>query len=255
SATALLGAPGQGNYAAANAFQDALAHYRHRQGLPALSINWGPWGQVGMAARLSAQAGNHWLAQGIEPVEPQAALQALLQALDGDSVQLALMKIDWRQYATQHASAFLSNLAQTAPKPRALSFIDQLHAEPAEQRRDFLNDWLREQVCEVLALPKTTPVEPRERLFDFGLDSLMAVELKNRLDHAVGNKLRSTLIFDYPTLETLGNHLAEQLQIAQKNEPPLAEQTSNVEALFELGDLLDALENRSDEEITQQLMN
>ncbi|TRW90368.1 SDR family NAD(P)-dependent oxidoreductase [Candidatus Methylobacter oryzae] len=257
SATALLGAPGQGNYAAANAFQDALAHQRRLQGLPALSIDWGPWGEVGMAARLSANNNNHWQAQGVEAMSPQTALQALSQLMIVSAAQVGVMQVDWPKFSRHYPSALLNGLAkiQTPQKPEP-SFIDRLNALPAEQQHDYLNDWLREQICTVLALPKSTLIDPRERLFDFGLDSLMAVELKNRLDNATAKKLRSTLIFDYPTLEALAKHLAEQVLAAGDKKPEQAAgQTLTDRDLFELSGLLDALEDCSDDEITQRLMN
>jgi acyl carrier protein len=256
SATALLGAPGQGNYAAANAFQDALAHYRKMQGLSALSINWGPWGEVGMAARLSSTAENHWQAQGIKAIQPKVALSKLKQLLDVDVAQLALVQVDWHLYSRHYSLALLNNLIQEQGahiKPQ-LNFMSQLNALSVEQQRDYLNEWLRELICSVLALPKSTLIEPRQRLFDFGLDSLMAVELKNRLEYAIGKKLRSTLIFDYPTMETLGNHLAEQLWAVDDEKQAQPTELTKPD-LFELSSFLDALENISDDEITQQLMN
>ena len=256
SATALLGAPGQGNYAAANAFQDALAHYRKMQGLSALSINWGPWGEVGMAARLSSAAENHWQAQGIKAIQPKVALSKLKQLLDVDVAQLALVQVDWHLYSRHYSLALLNNLIQEQGahiKPQ-LNFMSQLNALSVEQQRDYLNEWLRELICSVLALPKSTLIEPRQRLFDFGLDSLMAVELKNRLEYAIGKKLRSTLIFDYPTMETLGNHLAEQLWAVDYEKQAQPTELTKPD-LFELSSFLDALENISDDEITQQLMN
>ncbi|WP_333879376.1 acyl carrier protein, partial [Methylobacter sp.] len=232
------------------------AHQRRLQGLAALSINWGPWGEVGMAARLSVNA-NHWQTQGVEPINPQTALQALLQLLNDNSLQVALMQIDWPQFSRNYPSALLNNLVQVQTLAKSeLSFIERLNAQPAEQQRDYLNEWLREQVCTVLALPKSTPIESRQRLFDFGLDSLMSVELKNRLDNATAKKLRSTLIFDYPTLEVLGKHLAEQvLAIADKKQDQPVDKLQKDQDLFELSGLLDALENSSDDEVTQQLMN
>jgi myxalamid-type polyketide synthase MxaB len=256
SATALLGAPGQGNYAAANAFQDALAHYRKLKNLPALSINWGPWGEVGMAARLSTSANNYWQIQGISPLNPLAALETLQHLLRENKSQVTLMQIDWLRFSRNYPSALLNDLAntKTLQKNAALNFVEQLNAQPAEQQRNYLNEWLREQVCTVLELPKSTPIEPRQRLFDFGLDSLMAVELKNRLDKATTKKLRSTLIFDYPTLETLSQHLANQMLIIEPKNLPQSVQVMPKELdLFQLNDLFDALENTSDDEITQKL--
>jgi myxalamid-type polyketide synthase MxaB len=163
------------------------------------------------------------------------------------------MQIDWPVFNRRNPSALLTNLAQIqAPRKAEHAFIERLNAQPVDQQQNYLNEWLCEQVCAVLALPKTTAIEPRERLFDFGLDSLMAVELKNRLDHATAKKLRSTLIFDYPTLETLGRYLAEQLLVAAPQQPPQAQQEPD---LFELNDLLDALEKSSDDEAIQRLMN
>ena len=253
SATALLGAPGQGNYAAANAFQDALAHYRKSKHLPALSINWGPWGEVGMATRLSENANKQWQAQGIFSLSTQSALQTFQPILRKNASQVALIQIDWMRFSQNYPSALLHEFIRVqTPQKLVESFVEQLNSQPAEQQRNFLNEWLREQVCAVLELPKSTAIESRQRLFDFGLDSLMAVELKNRLDKATSKKLRSTLIFDYPTLETLSQHLADQLLNEPKNPPSSIKETQKEHDLFQLNELFDALENISDDDITQK---
>ncbi|MGZ5629168.1 MAG: SDR family NAD(P)-dependent oxidoreductase, partial [Methylobacter sp.] len=262
SATALLGAPGQGNYAAANAFQDALAHQRKLQGLPALSINWGPWGEVGMLKGLQAQDQQRVLKLGWQQIKPEQGL-ATLKALMSEAVtQAGVLDLDWSKYwqqsLTEITPAFLSGLKQQTAAPAAasksLGFIDKLDGLSLPERKAALQRFLHEKVASVLGL--TTTIEQRRRLFDLGLDSLMSVELKNRLDNAIAKKLRSTLIFDYPTLEALSKHLAEQvLAVDDKKQDQASEPVQNDADLFELGSLLDALENSSDDEITQQLMN
>ncbi|MBE9077761.1 aminotransferase class I/II-fold pyridoxal phosphate-dependent enzyme [Romeria aff. gracilis LEGE 07310] len=99
SIASLLGSPGQGNYAAANAFLDALAHHRRSLGLPGLSLNWGPWA-VGMAARLTEQ----FIAQGLNPIEPERGLQMLSDLMRQPGVQVGVMDIDWARFFPQLAA-------------------------------------------------------------------------------------------------------------------------------------------------------
>ena len=123
SAASVLGATGQGNYAAANAFLDALAHYRRAQGLPGMSINWGPWAEVGMAA--TDRIGVRLAAQGIEALTPARGLAALGQLLQHPVAQIGVLPIDWPTFLssipTGEIPPFLREVAPGRPSDAATS--------------------------------------------------------------------------------------------------------------------------------------
>ena len=218
SATALLGAPGQGNYAAANAFQDALAHYRRMQGLTALSINWGPWGEVGMLKGLQAQDQQRVLKLGWQQIKPQQGLALLSGLMTQTCIQSGVLDLNWTKYWQQSLTAitpaFLLGLkehiaAPTASVTKSLGFIEQLEGLSLLERKSVLQNYLHDKVSIVLGI--SSGIEKRRRLFDLGLDSLMSVELKNRLEADLRKSLSSTLVFDYPTLEDLHEHIVTDI--------------------------------------------
>ncbi|HYO60254.1 beta-ketoacyl reductase, partial [Archangium sp.] len=213
SAATLLGSQGQGSYAAANAFLDGLAHHRRALGLPALSINWGPWAEVGMAAQLTSR----FQAQGIEAFSPDVALQVFGRALGYRQSQLTLMRVHWSRYLAQFprgaAPTLLAEVSgrvvgepeageRTSPELRR-----RLESAEPRQRLTLLMEHVQGEAVRVLGLDVSSPLEPRQRLFEVGMDSLMALELRNRLQNSVGASLPSTLVFDYPTTETLASYL------------------------------------------------
>jgi len=218
SATALLGAPGQGNYAAANAFQDALAHYRRMQGLSALSVNWGPWGEVGMLKGLQAQDQQRVLKLGWQQIKPQQGLSTLSALMTQSVIQAGVLDLNWTKYWQQSLTtitpAFLSGLKEQvavafAAVTRNVGFIEQLDGLSLLERKTVLQNYLHDKVSLVLGI--SSGIEKRRRLFDLGLDSLMSVELKNRLEADLKKPLSSTLIFDYPTLEDLHDHIVSDI--------------------------------------------
>jgi NAD(P)-dependent dehydrogenase (short-subunit alcohol dehydrogenase family) len=207
-----LGAFGQGNYAAANAFMDGLMHRRRLQGLPGLSINWGPWSQVGMAAALNARFRDAYAAAGIGMLTPAEGLRVLDALLGRAIAQVGVWPINWSKFARAQYRAdpppYLQVVAPAvAPPANEGEWVEALTRERAEDRRAALESFVRRQVADVLRLEDTRALGPRERFFDFGLDSLMAVDLKNQLQLALGRTLRSTVVFDYPTVQALVNHL------------------------------------------------
>ncbi|SCL23249.1 Acyl transferase domain-containing protein [Micromonospora pallida] len=257
SAASLLGSTGQANYAAANAFLDGLAHHRRSQGLPAVSVNWGPWTEAGMAAR-AGQAEGRWAAQGIGGITPEQGTDALDQILRTDPAQVGVLPVTWstylRRFAPDDTPALLRELARTTRGPEqrtttppADRLPDRLAVAPPQDRLDLLRRHVRDQVVAVLGLPATYHLEPRQKLFEIGLDSLMAIELKNTLQGQLGRTLPSTVVFEYPTVEALTDYLARDvlaldLDVPEEPAPESSPRSSEtVERLKDLSE--DALED------------
>jgi acyl carrier protein len=216
SIASVLGSPGQGNYAAANAFQDALACYRRGLGLPALSINWGPWSELGMAARLGAD-------RGLQALSVEQALAALSALLMSEGGQVGVLSANWSRMIEQHAIGsvppLLSNLVSTPNLAREPWLGEKLRAVPAHQWHEWLTSHVQGQVAELLELGPGYPVDVRRGLFDLGMDSLIAVELKNRLEAALGECLPATLAFEYPTIEAIAGFVADRVRGVTGAEP------------------------------------
>lgn len=229
---ALIGPPGQSSYAAANTFLDSLAHTRRAAGLPALSVNWGVWGEVGMAAALGERERQRLADQGFQPITPADGLRALGAALvKDDTAQLALLPADWSRFARRldgrPLPALLRELARPAAPSAAMGEANlamRLAQTAPGNRRSLLRGVVREHAGRVLGLASTRPIDPRQPLSELGLDSLMAVELRNSLGGALGRSLPATLLFDHPTLEGLAGFL-EHLLTPSEPKPQTAEGT------------------------------
>jgi len=225
SGASLAGSPGQANHAAANAFEDALAWYRQARGLPTVSINWGPWAEIGAAAERAVDS------TGLKPIAPADGLAALAFALRSAraggvfaSAQLGVLRTDWSHLiepadAGRLAPLFTELLAgarRSAPvaagpaaAPRVeLRLRERLLAAMPNRRKTLLRDFVRQQTVKVLGLAQADELDIHEPLRQLGLDSLMAVELRNLLGKAVERSLPATLTFDHPTVNALVEHLA-----------------------------------------------
>ena len=259
SAVSLLGSAGQGSHVAACAFQDALAHYRHAMGLPALSIDWGPWAKVGAATR--GVVGQRLQLKGVQPMQPEQGLLVLEQLLAGSRVRVGSLTVDWHQYAEslprEFTSALLSELLSerserearvTAPKKAEHSndVLYELNQAAPGKRKQLLIEYLRERAMRVLALESTQPIDLKQPLSDLGLDSLMAVELRSVLSTDLGHSLPSTLVFDYPTLAALADYLSEKV-LAWEKPAAIAEPANKGDE--DLHDILDRIEALSDEDV------
>jgi NADPH:quinone reductase-like Zn-dependent oxidoreductase/acyl carrier protein/short-subunit dehydrogenase len=220
SAVSILGSPGQGNHAAACAYQDGLAWERAANGLAACSVNWGPWAEIGSVVRQNV--GDRLRTKGLKTFSPADGLAALETILRGASPQVAVIKADWTAYVgdaygDRDAAPFFERLARSAaPRTtvapaRSKDLETRLReAKPAE-RRKMLQAHVREQIATVLGLDARFPLEPQHGLRDLGIDSLMSIELRNRLQSTVGRPLPSTLAFDYPTVAALTEFLATRV--------------------------------------------
>jgi myxalamid-type polyketide synthase MxaB len=243
SGVGLVGAHGQGNYAAANAFLDALAPMRRAEGLPAVSIAWGPWDEVGMTAAMDARARQRMTEVGLGAIGVDEGMAMLGRLLDAAPAQVAAMRIDWRRLASTFppppAWADLAEEPSTARPGQAAALEGLQNAAPAE-RMDLLIAHLRREVAGVLGWNSPDQVGPRERLFDLGMDSLTSVELRHRLEQSLGCSLPLTLAFDYPSVAALADFLAEQLDLATEDaEPDSVEEEIADEAAQRLAEMSD----------------
>ena len=228
----LIGASGQANHAAANAFLDALAHHRRALGKPAISIDWGGWSEVGAVARRAVAA--RLSANGVGTLAPSAGIAILEQILADGPIQVGVMPIDWeifaRQFRDRRPPPLLARLLSAPPRQQgegaARGELERRLAEarPEERARVFAAH-VREEICRVLRLDPSSPPAPDRALFEVGMDSLMALELRNRLQAQLGErvKLPSTLVFEFPTLGALIAHLAGELGLSPAKAAPAPE--------------------------------
>jgi NAD(P)-dependent dehydrogenase (short-subunit alcohol dehydrogenase family) len=232
SAAAVLGSPGQANYAAANAYLDALAHARRAQHLPALSINWGPW-QTGMADTVGDKGRRRWEAWGMEPLTTEQGLTYLARVLGRPEAQLAVLNLRWpppTPLALAHVqrAPLFRELANGLPAPDATGpaapqLRQALAGLPPRRQKQAVLDYLSQQIAALLGWEAGHALDPQQGFFELGLDSLTAVELKERLDAALllPQPLPATVAFDYPTLDRLATYLLEQLAPAAEAAPEM----------------------------------
>ncbi len=221
SAAATLGSPGQANYACANAFMDGLAHLRRGQNLPAQSIAWGPWSEIGMAAGRSLS--EKLAAEGIASLTPAQGIAALERAILQNEPHVAILKLDATQWCEAHPGHDARLLAgvtgPVAPRSAAEDFPAVLRIAAAPARRALIETKLREIVAQVLRLP-VQRVDTAETFGSHGFDSLMALEFRNRLQSLCGVSLPATLVWNYPTIPVLAEHLAGLLNLTLEAAEP-----------------------------------
>ncbi|WP_035845812.1 type I polyketide synthase [Kitasatospora azatica] len=230
SISATLGFAGQGSYAAANAFLDALARHRRSLGRPASSLAWGLWAE---RSELSGHLGDTDLQRmarsGLLALPSEEGLELFDHALTSAEAALVLARLDLGALAAQAGSdavpAMLRGLvrrperrvAETAATGAGAdsSLRGQLAALPAAERDRALLDLVRMQIAAVLGHASIDEVDPGLAFKELGFDSLTAIELRNQLNTATGLRLPSTLLFDYPSPNTLVQHLWDELAIDQ----------------------------------------
>ncbi|MFJ8234050.1 SDR family NAD(P)-dependent oxidoreductase, partial [Streptomyces sp. NPDC094448] len=225
SVSGLFGGPGQANYAAGNAFLDALAERRRAAGLPGTSLAWGPWTRDGgMTGTLSETDRLRISRTGMPELSPEEGARLFDAALLADTALVAPVRFDFAAVrARTEVPALLRGLvrprtrsrrpaASGAPgSPAATGLLRTLSDLTGDERRELLLDLVRGHVAAVLGHTDATAVEPSRAFQDLGFDSLMAVELRNRLGAAAGLRLPATLVFDYPTADVLVGFLLDEL--------------------------------------------
>lgn len=222
SIASVWGSKGQAHYAAANGWLDALAARRRAQGRAALSVSWGPWAGGGMA---TPEATALLEASGVRALHPAAALAALESALAGDRAHVTVATVDWprfRQvYELRGARSLLAALAppeaaSSPAAPAATLVATALRALPAADRLPRLRAHVQQVLAQILKLPSGELPDARQGFADLGVDSLMALDLKNRLTRELGVTLSATIAFDYPDAERLARHVLTRLEPAEK---------------------------------------
>jgi aryl carrier-like protein len=236
SLTGTLGNPGQANYAAANAYLDALAEARAAQGLPAVSLGWGPWAEGGMAAGGAADRARRG---GLTPLRPELALAVLGHALDhtGPAVT-AVADVDWARFAADFTATRRSPLLaelHTAPAAPVADFLSTLDGKDAADRARLLLELVRTHTAAVLGHASADAVDNGRGLLEQGFDSMTAVELRNRLGAATGLRLPATLLYDYPTPLAIAGYLGDELVPAESGGGVLAEVDRIADAVSEGG--------------------
>jgi acyl transferase domain-containing protein len=215
SMASILGSPGQANYAAANAFMDALVHYRRHQGLSGISINWGPLSGGGMANMKSRKLQARL---GVLPLSPGDAVSALNYLLGAVGVQTVVVKIDWAvhkgSFHFRKARSFLeqieASVQESVEQPcvvKQTDLLQRIEAAPEGEQKDLLVTYLQSEVARIMGFELSQLPKVDEGFFEMGMDSLMAMELKYSLDASLDKSLPLSMIFNHPTIRQLGDHI------------------------------------------------
>jgi NADPH:quinone reductase-like Zn-dependent oxidoreductase/NAD(P)-dependent dehydrogenase (short-subunit alcohol dehydrogenase family)/SAM-dependent methyltransferase/aryl carrier-like protein len=270
-----LGSAGQANHAAANSFMDALAAHRRALGLPALSIAWGAWSETGAAAERGVD--ERVASLGLKPIAPAAGLAWLESLMAGHECAVVASPLDFdvlldgprgtlpifdgfrRRVRSSAAGAAgqdrLPGAGAQALTPASSTLMAELAAASPARRLDLLLGFVADQVARVIGSSRET-IDPRQPLQELGLDSLMAVELRNRLAGGLelAQGLPATLVFDHPTLEALAKVLAREVPGGAEAAPTTASATAtaaaaNQPAAAATADAAGAIDDLSDEEV------
>ncbi len=217
SATSVLGNAGQGAYAVANAFMDGLAHRLRADGVRALAVNWGPWDEEGMATRAAGSAPT--ASRGLAPIPADDALESLESLLCGSVSQAVVLPNDLEPLVRDESSPMVSSLRAELDVGRDVSRAEDAaggawslaararNEDPLSLARAYLDRSLRG----ILGLEEEEEIDPDESVFELGMDSLLAVEFRNRIARDLDRSLQPTLVYDFPTLRELAERVAALL--------------------------------------------
>jgi NAD(P)-dependent dehydrogenase (short-subunit alcohol dehydrogenase family) len=278
SVASVFGSAGQANHAAANAFMDALAVYRRAQGLPAHSIGWGGWTSIGAAA--DPRLHDRLIQKGVGSITPERGLEMLDALMHSAPAHVLACPIEWPRLLRHQRDAVLfrhmrnlspqssfSTLASTAASPAPTvversapgavrtDWLKALRDAQPARRDDMLLTFVGEQVASVIGMPEGISVDPSQPLNELGLDSLMAVELRNRLGSGLElqRSLPATLVFDRPTITALAGHLGNLLAHATKSHvaSPIRSDIGSGQHRSDRGNAVEVIDGLSEEQIEE----
>ncbi|MDR7304660.1 acyl transferase domain-containing protein/D-arabinose 1-dehydrogenase-like Zn-dependent alcohol dehydrogenase [Haloactinomyces albus] len=213
------GSGDQGAYAAANAFLDGLARRRRARGVPATVLHWGSWGEGGM---VTAETDAQLRRRGLKPMAPEVAIRGLELALRDDRPALAVADIEWPSFASSYAAGhprplllgvddakrvLEGNNTREDVNGAAPQLGERLEGLPVDKREEAVLEAVRAEIATVFGMPDAASVPPERPLRELGLDSMMAVQARDRLTVLCGRKLSPSLLFDHPTAEELAAYL------------------------------------------------
>jgi len=275
SVGALLGQTGQANYAAANAFLDAFVHARRARGQPALGVNWGGWYGSGLALSEGGQRTIKGLEMrgvlGFQSSDGVAALNLLLRR---NAVQATVVHMDWPRFRQAYPAGeeppFLSSLATgvrlAAPSDELEEVVPAMRSSLREQllalesgaaRRAMLETHLKSLLAAVLKL-ETEAIDVEKPLGALGLDSLLGFEFKNRCEKSLRLTLSATIVWNYPTIQTLASHLAEKLgvDLAEESAGRVSETGAKKQQIgpAAANKVVESVEQLSEEEVLDALL-
>jgi epothilone polyketide synthase D len=225
SIASVWGSKGQAHYAAANGWLDALAARRRAQGRVALSVSWGPWAGGGMATPAAAALLE---SSGVKLLPPAAALAALERALTGDRAHVVVADVDWARFRQVYELRGTRSLLARLPGQESVSAFEPSRLTAAATKGagvsvattlPALRLHVQQTLAQILKMPAGELPDPTQGFADLGIDSLMAVDLKNRLARDLGVALPATLAFDYPDVERIARHLLTRLAPTASAQP------------------------------------
>ncbi|MCG3198131.1 MAG: hypothetical protein GHCLOJNM_02625 [bacterium] len=275
SGAAVLNSPLLGAYSAANCFLDALPQSLGQTGIRATSIAWGFWSEVGLAARYRREGGRGLLPRGMEPIEPSEGLRIFGGILRERPKQVVVMPIDWRAWGDFHrrvggSAPLLEKVLAGARAERGgdaqegrerSGALERLMGAPSEQRRALLEDILADQVAAILGFSPAR-MDRAQPLDNLGIDSLMAVELKNWAESELGILVPVSLFLEGPSLTDLVTRLLPDVLAtisSRSGNPPRHpsarpnEETRDIITPERAEKLLSELDGLSDEEVERLL--
>ena len=221
SAAAILNPPGQGNHAAANRFLDSLAHYRQQQGLPALTINWGAWGDVGVVAK--PDLGKRLILQGIDTICWQDGIEVLTYLMKQNLTQVGVLPIDWQKFSQQTPNGdkipFLAEVVretqgaqrkeESEGEGKISEILTQLLNLESSKREEYLEKYLQKQIGKALGMVTEVPCD--RNVMDLGMDSLMVVEILNACKRDLQLTLYPREFYERPEINSLAKYLTSEV--------------------------------------------
>ena len=223
SLASVVGNIGQGVYAAANAYLDGLAAYRKSQGLAATSMNWGPWSQIGMAAHLNELSQEELKQSGVHFIKEADGVAAVGALLTTNATQIVVAQFNTKQIARNAVQSeiphffksIVKEIVEPIPATEKIAnnkFLTEFLAVSEEERQSFLENEIKQQLTKILGAEGAAKITADTSLKEIGLDSLKAVELRNKLAKKCGVKLPVTVLFTTPQVNAIAAYIKEQLE-------------------------------------------
>lgn len=251
SVTSVWGSANQAHYAAANAFLDALVELRRTRGLCGLSINWGPWGGAGMSM---IDGGRRVSEGGLRLMDPDVAVATLGQLLACGDRRVVVADVDWPRlkdlyqvHGRQPLFDAVGAQDSAAVSSAASALVTELQALLPADRADRLSALIDAAVADVLGLGNGQVIDRDRGFFDLGVDSLMSVQIKDRIQQLLGREYPASLCFDYPTVTSLVAHLLDELSAQPGDEVPPPPRRAASQARVAVDDR--AIQELSDEQV------